>query len=133
MVRTSIFYSNNNSGRIYNCNLIKQILTFYDNSNFVYFSISTRRNLNLINCHFCFNSIPSIPTPIPHISTQIPHIPTLIPCIPTLTPRIPTPIPQISTPFPTFPTFPLLFPAFPTPFPAFPSFRSSVSHFGFYR
>ena len=48
-------------------------------------------------------------------------------------PRIPAFLP----PFPTFPhrffTLPPLFPAFPPPFSAFSSFRSPISHSGFYR
>ena len=96
-----------------------QVLKFYDNSNFVLFSISAKRKLDFINFRFgffYFNSIPCIPTPIPHISTPIPRIPTLIPRIPTLIPRILTPISRI-----------------PTPIPAFLSFRSPISHSGFYR
>ena len=103
-----------------------QVLKFYDNSNFVLFSISAKRKLDFINFRFgffYFNSIPCIPTPIPLIPTEIPHISTTIPRIPTLIPRIPTLIPRILTPISRI----------PTPIPAFLSFRSPISHSGFYR
>ena len=70
--------------------LIKQILTFYDNSNFVFFfNFRKKRKLDFINFFFLFflflfYSIPRIPTPIPHVPTLIPRIPTLIPRIPII-------------------------------------------------
>ena len=91
-------------------NLIKQILTFYDNSNFVlflFFSISAKRKLDFINFRFIF-------------SISVP-------------PRFSAFPPRFSAFSPKFPAFPPLFPAFPRLLPAFPLFRSPISHSGFYR
>ena len=82
------------------------MLTFYDNSNFVFFFFNFRekRKLDFINqigfFLFVFHFTVSISTPIPRIHTLIPRIPTLIPRISTLIPRVPI-IPLI--PFPDFP------------------------------
>ena len=103
--------------RFYIYNLIKQILTFYDNSNFFFFFFQFQEKkkiefYKLLFCFFYFSSIPYIPTPIPHIPTLIPHIPT---------------------PFPTFPPqFPAFLPWFPA-FPTFHSFHSPIPQHGFYR
>ena len=88
--------------RFYVSNLIKQILTFYDNSNFVLFLIFSISDFGFykLSFHFFYFSstqILRIPTPILRILTQIPRILTTIPCIPTFTPRIPI------IPFPDFP------------------------------
>ena len=80
-----------------------QILTFYDNSNFFFFF--SKKKIGFYKLSFrCF------------YFSSIPRIPTHIPRIPTLIPHILTPIPHI-----------------PTPILAFPSFRSLISHSGFYR
>ena len=103
--------------RFYIYNLIKQILTFYDNSNFFFFFFQFQEKKKILFYKILFfflyfSSIPYIPTPIPHIPTLIPHIPT---------------------PFPTFPPqFPAFLPWFPA-FPSFLSFHSPIPHHGFYR
>ena len=94
-------------------------LYFYKYAHFFYFYFSP---------HFLFiNStlirrfstwFLSFPTPILHIPTLIP-----LPAFPILFPAF----------LPWFPVFPPLFHAFPPWFPAFLSFRSPISHSGFYR
>ena len=95
---------------------------------------------------FYFNSIPRISTHIPRIPTLILRIPTHIPLISTLILRIPPhnlhssrshpgsphfyPIPRIPTMIPCILTH---IPHILTPIPSFPSFRSPISHSGFYR
>ena len=77
---------------LYVSNFLKQILTFYGNSIFVFcccccFSFSEKRELDFVNFHFVFfysNNIPSIPTLIPRIPTQIPRIPSAILHIPLI-------------------------------------------------
>ena len=111
--------------RLYVSNFIKQILTFYGNSNFVFFSnFSKKRELEFINFLFQLYSPHSHPdSPHSHPDSQhyqpIPCIPTLIPRIPILIPRIPTFIPSVPTLIPRIPIIPLI------PFP--------VPHSGFYR
>ena len=121
---------------LYVFNLIKQILTFYDSSNFVFFfSILVKKKTGFYKLSFrffYFNSISRIPTPIHRIPTPIPRILTQIT-------RIPFQLHLIPFPFPTFPAFlgiPLRFSSSPPPFlpfPAFPSFRFPIPYSGFYR
>ena len=104
--------------RLYVSNLIKEILKFYDNSNFVFFfNFSKEKKLDFTNCHSVL-------------------FPAFAPRFPAFPPPFPT-FPAFSLSFLTFPSrfpaFPPLFPAFPPPFPAFPSFRSPIPHSGFYR
>ena len=84
--------------RIYVSNLIKQILTLYDHSNFLsffpfFFPVSAKKekNLDFINFHFVFSISSLFPSQIPPIPTPFPRVPTLSPRIPTLIPRIPIP------------------------------------------
>ena len=113
--------------RLYVSNFIKQILTFYDNSNFVCFFLFPLKNrIGFFNFHFGFSisiysphflpdyphSHPDFPhshpdSPhshpnFPHSQSDSPH-PTLIPHIPTLVPRI------YIIPFIPFPDFPFRF------------------------
>ena len=78
--------------------MIAQILTFYDNSNFV-FLISPKRKLDFINFHFVFFSI----------SILFPAFPSLLT---TLSPRFPAFPPWFHVFLSIFPSFPPLFPAF---------------------
>ena len=91
--------------RLYVSHLRKQILTFYDNSNFVLF-FRKKRILDFINfffvffyfCYILFLAFslwfPAFPPLFPYFHPDSP-IPTLIPRIPTLILRIPTHIPRI--------------------------------------
>ena len=89
--------------------LVKQVLTFYDNSNFVFFfSFKKKRTLGFINFFFVFFCFYSI----------------LCPAFPPLFPAFP---PWFSAFPPWFPTFPRWFPAFSPPFPGFPP-HSPHSH-----
>ena len=123
--------------RLYVSNFIKQVLTFYDNSNFSFFSnFSKKRELDFINCLFQLYYLHSHPDspyshthsphshPIPRIPTLIPRIPILIPRIPTLIPRIPTLIIRIHTLIPRIPIILTLIPRIPIisliPFPDSP-------------
>ena len=93
---------------------MKQILTFYENSNF--FLISAKKwNWILSFCFFCFNYIPRIPNQIPRISNPFPAFPPRFPAYPPLIPTCPS----------WFPAFPRRFPAFPSHFPH----SSHSSHF----
>ena len=118
--------------RLYVSNFIKQILTFYGNFNFAFFSnFSKKRELEFINFLFQLyspHSHPDFPHSHPDSShsypdsqhyQHIPRIPTLIPRIPILIPRIPTFIPRVPTLIPRIPIIPLI------PFP--------VPHSDFYR
>ena len=85
--------------RLYVSNFIKQILTFDDNSNFVFFNFIKKKTkkkrirfFKLSSCFFYFNYIPRIPTPIPRIPIPISRIPLLIPRIPTLITTLRSPI-----------------------------------------
>ena len=113
---------------------MKQILTFYGNSNsfffFSFFLISAKkRELDFINFHFVF----SISIYSPHFQPDSPYshsvflhshpdprIPTLTPHIPTLTPRIHTLIPPIPTLIPSIPINPILIPRISTLIPHIP-------------
>ena len=94
--------------RFYIYNLIKQILTFYDNSNFFFFffQFKEKKKIEFYKLLFCFLYLHSHPysphshSDSPH-SHPIPHIPTAIPRISTLISRIPI-IPLI--PFPDSPS-----------------------------
>ena len=74
--------------------MIKQILTFYDSSNFVFFKFQEEKKIGLHKLFFrfffvfLFHSISHIPTLIPRILTVIPHVPTVIPRVPII-PLIP--------------------------------------------
>ena len=81
--------------------LIKQILTFYDNSNFVFFlSISVKKENWTLQTFFVFSF--SFPLYSPHSQPDSPHSHPLFSAFPP-------PFPA----FPAFASFPLLFPAFP--------------------
>ena len=107
--------------KFYVSNFKKQILTFYENSDFVFFFlISAKRGIGFYKlsfCFFCFNYIPRISTLIPHIVTQIHRIPT----------PFPTFLAFLAVP-PRFPTFPFPFPAFLLLFPAFPPHSPHSPH-----
>ena len=79
--------------RIYVSHLIKQILTFYDYSSFVFFQFQEIKKIGFYKLFFrfffflfLFHYIPRIPTLISPIRTLIPRIPTLISHIPTSIP-----------------------------------------------
>ena len=78
--------------------MIAQILTFYDNSNFVLL-ISPKRKLDFINFHFVFFFISIL-------------FPTFPPLLTALSPRFPAFPPWFHAFLSRFPSFPPLFPAF---------------------
>ena len=93
------------------------MLTFYDNSNFIFFfQFQEKKKIwfykNFFRFFlFLFHSIPRIRTPIhrfPTLIPRIPNIPTPTPRIPTLIPRIYTMIPRIPTLIPCVPIIPLI-------------------------
>ena len=106
---------------LYVFNLIKQILTFYDSSNFVFFfffNFSKKKTgfYKLSFRFFYFNSISRIPTPIHRIPTPIPRILTQITRIPFQLHLIPFPFPHI----PRIPRHSTQILLIPTPIPPIP-------------
>ena len=121
--------------RFYIPNLIKQILTFYGNSNFVFFFQFQWKNkigfYNFLLCFSYFSSIPRIPTLFPAFSPLLSPFPPRFPAPPPYSPephpnsphphpishilRILTPIPRIPTLIPHIPNI-LLIPFIDSPF-----------------
>ena len=127
-------------------NLLKQILTFYSNSNcvsfFSFINFIKRRKLPFIKFSFClfyFDSISRIPT---RFSAFPPGFPKFLPLFPAFVPWfLPShpyfPHSRLDSPnshrIPPFPALPPRSPVFLTLLPAFTSFNSPIPHSSFYR
>ena len=103
--------------RLYVSNLIKQILTFYDNSNFFFFKSQLKKRIGLYKlllCFFYFDLFPAFPP-------WFPASPSFPPWFPAFLPLFPVFLPWISA----FPSFRSLFPI--------SAFRDSCSVLAIYK